>query len=488
MFVKKWKKKYDGLSRVAKASIWFTICGFLQRGISVITTPIFTRLFETGEYGVYSVFNSWLEIITIFATLRLGRGVYMQGLVKYSDDQDVFSSSVLGLATTWWLAALGIYWIFRETFNKLFGLSTFLMLCMYVMMLSTIAFNFWSAKERNEFRYVKLIWLTLGVSVLKPIMGIIAVCLSTQYKVEARIFSLACVELLMYAGMYIVIMRKGRKFYDAYYWKYALAFNVPLIPHFLSQVILNHSDRIMIKELVGYNEAGIYSLAYSIAVILNMMNTSIQYTLRPWVFQRLKSREEKKIQTTVTGALLIVAGCNLALIAFAPELVHIFAPEAYRGATGLIPPITMGVFFMFLYNLFVDVEMYFGKTKSIMTVAVICAAVNVGLNYVFIRKFGYAAAAYTTLVSYILMALMHYFGMQKVLKQQSEERKVYDVKILVIFSAVFMFLGTVFGLLADYFVLRMMLVLFGGWYAYRKREQFREIFRMMSKKRVNNQT
>ena len=66
--------------------------------------------------------------------------------------------------------------------------------------------------------------------------------------------------------MYFAEMIKGKKFYSAKFWKHALMFNLPLIPHYLSQTILNSADRIMISSLVGASEAGIYSLAYSISV------------------------------------------------------------------------------------------------------------------------------------------------------------------------------------------------------------------------------
>ena len=72
-------KKYSELPIPLKASFWFLITGFLQKGISVITTPIFTRLLSTSEYGQLSIYNSWAGIITIFATLNLSAGVFMRG-------------------------------------------------------------------------------------------------------------------------------------------------------------------------------------------------------------------------------------------------------------------------------------------------------------------------------------------------------------------------------------------------------------------------
>ena len=78
--IRKLLGKYNSLSVQIRATIWFFVCSVLQRGISVITTPIFTRLLSTEEYGQFSVFNSWLSIAQIIVTLQLSAGVYREGI------------------------------------------------------------------------------------------------------------------------------------------------------------------------------------------------------------------------------------------------------------------------------------------------------------------------------------------------------------------------------------------------------------------------
>ena len=92
------KDKYIRMPIQVKASFWFLICSFLQKGISVISTPIFTRLFTTEEYGRYNVFNSFLSIVTIFVSLSLAGGVYTQGIIKYENNRLVYSSTMQGLS------------------------------------------------------------------------------------------------------------------------------------------------------------------------------------------------------------------------------------------------------------------------------------------------------------------------------------------------------------------------------------------------------
>lgn len=40
----------------AKASIVFAMSSFIIKGISFVTTPIFTRILETSEYGIVTTY------------------------------------------------------------------------------------------------------------------------------------------------------------------------------------------------------------------------------------------------------------------------------------------------------------------------------------------------------------------------------------------------------------------------------------------------
>ena len=144
----KFLQKYRNMSVQVRASFWFLICSFLQKGISSITTPIFTRLLTTEEYGQYGAFNSWLGIITIFVTLNLFYGVYTQGLVKYEEQRAVYSSSLQGLTLTLCLVWTAVYLVKRDFWNSLFSLTTVQVLAILVMIWATAAFNFWAAERR----------------------------------------------------------------------------------------------------------------------------------------------------------------------------------------------------------------------------------------------------------------------------------------------------------------------------------------------------
>ncbi|MCM1122149.1 MAG: oligosaccharide flippase family protein [Eubacterium sp.] len=445
--------KYRNCPVQVKASFWFLMCAFLQKGISVITTPVFTRLLSTVEYGRYNVFNSWLGIIGIFVSLNLSAGVYTQGLVKFEEEAEVFSSSLQGLSvflTACWTA---VYFLFRGFWNRLFSLSTVQMLSMLVMIWASAAFGFWAVEQRVHYQYRMLVFVTLAASVAKPAAGIFFV-IHAEDKVTARILGLALVELVMYTGLFFAQMSRGRKFYSFRFWKYALMFNLPLVPHYLSQTVLNSADRIMIERITGAGDAGIYSLAYSVALIMTLFNTALSQTLSPWIYQKIKAGKIKDIAPVAYITLMVIAAVNILLIAFAPEAVAVFAPESYHSAVWVMPPVAMSVYFMFSYDLFAKFAFYYEKTRFIMAASVTGAVLNIVLNYIFISRFGYRAAGYTTLFCYVVYDIGHYFFMNRICDEFCGGVRPYELKKILAVSVLFVLTGFILLFTYNHVVLR----------------------------------
>ena len=128
----------------------------------------------------------------------------------------------------------------------------------------------------------------------------------------------------------------------------------------------------------------------------------------------------------------------------------IFAPKSYHEALYVIPPVAMGVYFMYLYGLFSNVEMYHGRNKYVMIASVTGAVLNLILNAIFIPLFGYIAAAYTTLVCYIVYSSMHFMFTQVIKKKEKIDQQFYDIKIMLLISLSFVSLSFLMTLTYPY--------------------------------------
>ena len=100
--------------------------------------------------------------------------------------------------------------------------------------------------------------------------------------------------------------------------------------------------------------------------------------------------------------------------------------------------INFNYFFMFLNNLFANIEFYFEKTNFVMVASVFGAITNVGLNLLLMPKLGYLVAGYVTMLCYMLFAFAHYAFMRKVCKEKMEIKSVYNDKLILLISLVYL--------------------------------------------------
>lgn len=409
--------RYHSLPVQAKAAVWFFVCSVLQKGISTFTTPLFTRLLTPAEYGEWAVFNSWESIVSIVVTLNIFYGGYTQGLVKFSHDRKVYSSSMQGLTLAMVALWTVVYFMFREFWNELFMMTTFRMSAMMTVVWSSAVFNFWAAEQRVLYRYRTLVAVTIAMSVLLPAVQVAFIFLLPIGKVDARIVGMAITGLSVYTFLFVSQLRRGRKLYSPFYWRYALAFNIPLIFHYLSQMVLGSSDRIMIERMVGECEAGIYSLAYTVSLAMVLLNTTFRRSILPWMLEKIKVGHLRDMNGVIHVSSAVIAVANLVLIGFAPEIVSLFAPPEYHEAVRIVPPVAMSAFFIYLYDMFSTVSFYHEKTLLMSVSSIIGAVLNIVLNIVFIPVFGYIAAGYTTLICYMVYAAFHYMLMRSMCRR-----------------------------------------------------------------------
>ena len=124
---------------------------------------------------------------------------------------------------------------------------------------------------------------------------------------------------------------------------------------------------------------------------------------------------------------------GLACIAFAPEAVAILGGDAYADSVYCVPPIALGIVCQSLYTHYVNIELHLKQTKYVSAATIFAACINLVLNAIMIPKYGYVAAAYTTLFSYMVLMVTHYLITIKVFKVKIYDDKFMFASLLVVF-------------------------------------------------------
>lgn len=452
-------KKWRDLPLTVKVSTSYAVCSILQRCLSFITLPLFTRLLTTTQYGQYTVYQSWMGILSIFLTLNLAYGSFSTAMVKFEDDRNTYISSIQGICIVLSAIFLAVYLPFCNFWNQFLQLPTYLVVVMVLEILCSNGVLFWSGKKRFEFKYKSVVTLTLFQSFCSPLLAFILVQLFEQ-KGYARIIGYSLVTIITGGAVFGLNILRGKKFFVKKYWKYALGFNIPLITYYLSQTVFNQSDRIMISHYCGESDAAMYGVAYNLAMLLTFVLNAINNSYVPWFYGKIKEGKSAENQKTSCGIAILMALMLMAVIWFAPEIIMIMAGKKYASAVGVVPPVAMSLLLLFYSQLFINVEFYYEEKKMLVWASVGSAILNIGLNALLIPKISFVVAGYTTLASYLLFVICNYFAMKRTLKKHQRIDDVYDYKILFFILISFMAIGFFGMALYNFLVVRILITIF----------------------------
>lgn len=424
-------------SRDTKAAFWYTIGNFAVKGFAFLTLPIFTRLLSVSDFGKVSIYSTWLAIFSILIALDLNAAV-VRGKYDFGEKYRSYLSSVLFLSSIIFVLWLAVFLALNEKLSKALGLPFFLLVILLINSYSQFVIRFKLAEFTSNRDYKKYITVSLVNVILNFTLSLLFIFLISE-KYIGRIFGMFLSSIIIAISLYISVLKNGREYVNKEYWSYALKLSIPLIIHNLSGIILAQFDRIMINKYYSSVETGIYSFAYTIGMIINVIWGALNLAWIPWFFENMKNENYENIRKKTLAYISFFSSITVLLVFVSPEIVKIAAPSGYLPGLGLVPIISASYYFVFLYSLPANLEFYLKKTHIISLGTILAGAINVFLNYIFIPTFGYSAAAFTTLVSYIFLFAFHYFNARILFKKNLFPLRYFLYGMLIIFGSIIAF-------------------------------------------------
>lgn len=473
-------REEDGKKTVI-SMVTYLIANVIGMAISLVALPVLTNLLSTAEMGIATSFITLKNIVTIILLLAMYISIDKIFVsVKDYNERYKYLSSIYIFSTIVAILIYIVYFIFQVPINKMLGFNTQMMTLMVLMCIlingCTLMVANWNFCNKAKYTFL----YNLLASPISQILSIILVLILPSEKYLGRIIGVDFFNIVLGFVFGIVILKKGKRAFNKNYIKESLQISLPMIPHLLSQIFLSSCDLLMIKSIVGEASAGIYSVAYTISNILYTISLQIFKPWSPWVYRRIENKETDSIKENSKLIMHIVWIFCIGIFTIAPELIKLFINSEYGEASLIVPSICLGIFFQMMYTFFYDIEYYHKKNKQIAIFSVITAVINIILNYVAIHIWGYQAAAYTTIVSYMILCILHYFGMRKIDKTQ-----YYDLKTLLVLSSVLILITLANVIFNNSILIRYIILIFSGIYILiRYRELIKDMLNKFRKKKM----
>ncbi len=400
-------RKREQTATTARIALWYAFSNVFVKGLAFISTPVFTRLMTKAEFGYFSNFTSWEAILAVIVTLDFTASV-ARAKYDFDDRMDVYLSSILLASNFVTLACFVIVELNSAFFTDWFEMDIGYIRLMFLYVMFLPAFSYLQAKHRIYRKYRFFVAFAISSAILRTGTAVVLVIMMKD-KLLGRTIGYVIPTTLMNLVLWAVIIWKGRKI-DRECVAYASRISIPLIPHAISGIILGSSDRIMITKFIGAEANAMYTVAYQVSLLANLLWNSMNQAWAPSLYDNIHAGNRERVGRNARVYLGVFAGLIVGVLLLSPELMIVMGgfSKKYYEARFVMPPVVMGCVFQFVYGMYVNLEIYAKKTGIISIGTVSAALLNIGLNAVFIPRYGYIAAAYTTLVGYAAQFAFHY--------------------------------------------------------------------------------
>lgn len=423
------KKKFN-LTLPAKATVFYTLTGAAERGISFIFTPIYTRILTPEEYGLYPLYVSWMGIATVIVTFELCGSTLYRGLANARGREDEFISSAMGLFLSISFVSSILILLTRDTVSALTGLSTDMLSLLLLQTVINGVIGIYFAKCRFTYKYKTASLINLASAVVTPALAL-AVIRLTSYRAEARIIAPLLFGCAIALPILVSIFRKGRRFFDTGVWKNQIFTVLPLLPHFLATTVSVNSGKLAIARFFGEDALAKYSLVFSFGFIFTVITVGINSGLTPWINRKLSHGVEVKVGKLCDELFSLFSVLAIITIVFVPEGLSILAPDEYLEALIAVYPLTLSVIISFLTAIFHSITVFYGKGHLITLGSVATALLTVLLHATVTRRLGYLGAGLVAAATGLLSLLVYAVILGGVLKKRIFSFKKISAALLL---------------------------------------------------------
>lgn len=387
----------------------YTLSSVINSGSAFFILPIISYYLQPEQNGYFSLFNLYVAVGFAFISFSLNGAVNVN-YYKLSKDQ---FPSYLGTAffiNT--ILACFLFMIFIITPGKVqsniltLPSSTILLIpaLAFLKSIYQIVLVVLRCEDRPmNFMLLNSLYtvLFLGFSVLF-LKYIEPSWMMLVYALSASLLLCFLVSLSVLKNYNLISIKINRK-----YLLGLLTFGVPLLPHALGRIALESSNRYFLKEMVSFEELGLFDMGFQISKIIFILGHSFNLAYTPFLFRELTSEKInwikiRKIQFTFFGVLLV---STILLNMIAPFLFGNIISADFSKSQEYIPYLTCGYLIWGVYLIFTAFIFYSEKTTILAVISILNILTSLISNYFLIDHFGAYGASIAFFVSNAIMTI-----------------------------------------------------------------------------------
>lgn len=415
---------------LVKNTIIIFIGKFCTQFITLLLLPLYTHFLSTEDYGYIDLIQTYLTFFIPLILLKIDAGIFRFLIDARKSEEEKNKIITNGIFIVF--VELIISTILFAIAVKIFSIKYSILIVMNLISLSVLTFLLQIVRgigKNNQYSFSSII--AAIVTIVLNLIFLVGFHKNGKYVLIASLISnIICTIYLLIANK--ILKNVKIKYIDKKLIKDLLKYSIPMIPNELSWWIVHVSDRTIISYALGVAANGIYSVSCKFSNILSSIFNIFNLSWQESAALHINDTDKDEFFSNVINKVfnLFICFC-IGILACLPFVFELLIKDSYREAYKYVPILLLANIFSVLIGLIGSIYVAKKMTKEVAKTTMIAAIINLTIDIALIKVIGIYAAAISTLVSYMLLAIYRYIDVQKYVKVK------IPIKNIVVNSIIF---------------------------------------------------
>ena len=415
---------------LVKNTIIIFIGKFCTQFITLLLLPLYTHFLSTEDYGYIDLIQTYLTFFIPLILLKIDAGIFRFLIDARKSEEEKNKIITNGIFIVF--VELIISTILFAIAVKIFLIKYSILIVMNLISLSVLTFLLQIVRgigKNNQYSFSSII--AAIVTIVLNLIFLVGFHKNGKYVLIASLISnIICTIYLLIANK--ILKNVKIKYIDKKLIKDLLKYSIPMIPNELSWWIVHVSDRTIISYALGVAANGIYSVSCKFSNILSSIFNIFNLSWQESAALHINDTDKDEFFSNVINKVfnLFICFC-IGILACLPFVFELLIKDSYREAYKYVPILLLANIFSVLIGLIGSIYVAKKMTKEVAKTTMIAAIINLTIDIALIKVIGIYAAAISTLVSYMLLAIYRYIDVQKYVKVK------IPIKNIVVNSIIF---------------------------------------------------
>ena len=415
---------------LVKNTIIIFIGKFCTQFITLLLLPLYTHFLATEDYGYIDLIQTYLTFFIPLILLKIDAGIFRFLIDARKSEEEKNKIITNGIFIVF--VELIISTILLAIVVKIFSVKYSILIVMNLISLSVLTFLLQIVRgigKNKQYSFSSII--AAIVTIVLNLIFLVGFHKNGKYVLIASLISnIICTIYLLIANK--IFKNVKIKYIDKKLIKDLLKYSMPMIPNELSWWIVHVSDRTIISYALGVAANGIYSVSCKFSNILSSIFNIFNLSWQESAALHINDTDKDEFFSNVINKVfnLFICFC-IGILACLPFVFELLIKDSYREAYKYVPILLLANIFSVLIGLIGSIYVAKKMTKEVAKTTMIAAIINLTIDVVLIKVIGIYAAAISTLVSYMLLAIYRYIDVQKYVKVK------ISIKNIVVNSIIF---------------------------------------------------